>query len=71
MVRHGIQRAKVYGIKSRRDVCKYIDLMIVFGRDFDTNKRTGWAREILKRPGKSEAKVKSLLATAKLRLRKR
>ena len=68
MVRHGIERAGVYGIKSRADVCKYIDLMTVFGRDFDTDKRHRWAGEILKRRGKSEAKVKSLLRTAKLHL---
>ena len=33
MVQHGIQRAAAYGITARRDVCKYIDLRIVFGRD--------------------------------------
>jgi len=70
MARHGIERAGVYGIKSRRDVCKYIDLMTVFGRDFDTDKRHRWAREILKQRGKPDAKMESLLRAAKLRLGK-
>jgi hypothetical protein len=37
MVQYGIQRAAGYGVTAKRDVCKYIDLMIVFGRDFDTD----------------------------------
>jgi ADP-heptose:LPS heptosyltransferase len=70
MMRHGIERARVYGIESRADVCKYIDLMTVFGRDFDTHKQHRWARETLKRRGTSGAKMKSLLRAAKLRLGK-
>ena len=30
-IRHGVRRAAHYGITAKRDVCKYIDLMIVFG----------------------------------------
>ena len=40
MVQYGIKRAAVYGFTAKRDVCKYIDLMILFGRDFDTDKRS-------------------------------
>ena len=65
---HGIRRAAHYGITAKRDVCKYIDLMIVFGRDFDSDKRFRWAREILDRQGNSFAKMKALLPAAKLRL---
>jgi ADP-heptose:LPS heptosyltransferase len=71
LVRHGVDRAGRYGIKSRADVCKYIDLMIVFGQNFDTDKRHRWAREILTGRGGSEVKMKSLLRTAKLRLANR
>ena len=43
-IRYGIQRASEYRITAQRDVCKYIDLMFVFGRDFD---RDPWASSIL------------------------
>jgi len=35
MIRFGIERARQYDLTSERDVCKYIDLMFVLGRDFD------------------------------------
>ena len=44
---YGIQRSATYGITAKSDVCRYIDLMIVFGRDFDTDKKLPWAGEIL------------------------
>jgi hypothetical protein len=40
----GIGRARHYGFKAEREVCKYIDLMCVFGHDFQ---RLPWARRIL------------------------
>ena len=43
MIQHGIERAAAYGITAKRDVCKYIDLMAVFGSEFDTDSRTRWA----------------------------
>ena len=55
-VDHGIARAAAYGIRSERDVCKYVDLMFVFGRDFDLPAEQPWAAKILatagaRRPG--------------------
>ena len=47
VIHYGIQRAKSYGIIAERDVCKYIDLMIVFGRDFDKDPQLGWPAPIL------------------------
>ena len=38
-------RSRTYGIVTECDVCKYIDLMIAFGRDFD--QECVWARETL------------------------
>jgi hypothetical protein len=32
----GVLRAKAYGIQAERDMVKYLNLMFVFGRDFDT-----------------------------------
>ncbi len=71
MVQYGIQRAAVHGITAKRDVCKYIDLMIVFGRDFDTDGRSRWAGEILGRRRNPGVKMQILLQAAKLRLRRR
>ncbi len=50
-VRYGIQRAASYEITAEPDVCKYVDLMFGFGRDFDTDPRYPWAIAALKDPG--------------------
>jgi hypothetical protein len=44
----GIERAAAHDIYAEREVCKFIDLMLVFGIDFD--QRCPWAKEILKAP---------------------
>jgi len=49
-IRHGVARARTYEITSQRDVCKYIDLAFVYGRDFDTNPKLPWAGRILNDP---------------------
>jgi hypothetical protein len=46
-IQYGIGRAANYGIRGERDVCKYIDLMIVFGRDFDRDPNLPQARTTL------------------------
>jgi len=43
-IRFGIQRARTYSIVSERDVCKYIDLSLVYGRDFDKDTALPWGR---------------------------
>jgi hypothetical protein len=45
LIRLGIERAGGHGIVAERDVCKFVDLMLVFGADFD--RRCPWARESL------------------------
>jgi hypothetical protein len=47
-VRTGIERAARHGIVAERDVCKFLDIMFVFGFDFD--EALPWAREILGDP---------------------
>jgi hypothetical protein len=47
LIKYGIQRAAHYGITTQRDVCKYIDLSVVFGREFDTDPKLPWARSVL------------------------
>src|ERR1700722_5635023 len=44
-IRYGIERARGYEITASREVCTYIDLMIVFGPDFD--QELPWAASIL------------------------
>jgi len=46
-IQYGTQRAASYRIISERDVCKYIDLMILYGRDFDKDPNLPWAQSIL------------------------
>jgi hypothetical protein len=43
-VSDGIQRATAYGIEDNSDITVYLDLMIVFGREFD---QLPWACAIL------------------------
>ena len=47
IIRYGFERAESYGIVADGDVCQYIDVMIVFGRDFDTDPELPWAAAIL------------------------
>jgi hypothetical protein len=68
IVRHGIKRAAAHGITAKKDVCKYIDLAILFGPDFDTDKRSRWAAQILGQRASASARMQSLLTAAKRRL---
>jgi hypothetical protein len=45
LIHLGLQRTASHHLVAERDVCKYINLMVVLGRDFDH--RVPWAREIL------------------------
>jgi hypothetical protein len=68
LTQHGIRRDAGYGITTERDICKFINLAIVFGRDFDREERSAWATQILatgKTPG---SKIRSLCEAAKLQL---
>jgi hypothetical protein len=63
-IQGGIKRAAAYGMTAKRDVCKYIDLMIVLGRDFDTDNRYPWAGEILSERRDPSAKMQALHGAA-------
>ena len=71
LIQYGIRRAAHYGFNAKRDVCKYIDLMTIFGRDFDTDKRHHWAAAILARPTEPPLKMQSLFNIAQMRLKRR
>jgi len=44
---YGSQRATDYRIVAERDVCKYIDLIVLYGRDFDKDPNLPWAQSVL------------------------
>ena len=71
LVQHGILRARSHRITAKRDVVKYVDLMLVLGRDFDTDRRLRWAANILAQRSPSDYRMQSLLRAAKLHLKKR
>lgn len=68
-IRSGVKRAATYNIKAKRDVSRYIDLMMTFGPDFDKDKQLPWAGEILKTRNSPELKISVLLKTAGKHLR--
>jgi hypothetical protein len=41
-IRHGIQKARGYGFENELEICKYVNLMFIFGRDFDIHEEP-WA----------------------------
>jgi hypothetical protein len=65
----GIKRAATYGIKAKRDVCKYIDLVILLGRDFEKDGKLPWASEILNSQNQAHAKLEMLHQVARTHLR--
>ena len=67
-IQYGIQRAAAYGITGKSDVCKYINVMVLFGRDFDTNRRFPWAGEILSIDTNPSMKTSALHRAAKKHL---
>jgi len=47
-IEQAIRSAEGHGVVSPKGVCKYINLMMIFGPDFDTNPRTApWVQPIL------------------------
>lgn len=62
-VRHGMERAASYGIVAERDVCKYTEVMLRLGRNFDRDAAFPQLQAILNDPTLKfpEAKVCRLL----------
>ena len=69
VIRSGIERAASHDVRAKRDVCKYIDLMVVFGRGFDADPRFPWAREILASGEPAPRRMRDLFAAAQQYLR--
>jgi hypothetical protein len=64
LIGYGIERAARHQITTERDVCKFIDLMLVFGRDFDTDAGVAWAAPILETGRTAGSKIRALYAAA-------
>jgi hypothetical protein len=47
LIEYGVRRAAAHGFTSERNVCKYLDLMMCFGPDFDENPELKWPGPIL------------------------
>jgi hypothetical protein len=60
LIQYGIRRARTYRITSERDVSQYIDLMLRFGQDFDTDPRCAWAGYILANRKTARSKLRGL-----------
>lgn len=43
----GIKRAEKYDITSEFDIRRYLECVVVYGPDFDTNPKTAWAGPLL------------------------
>jgi len=69
LIRYGVRRSAAYGVTSKQDVCRYIDLMVALGRDYDKDDRLPWAREILQRTSNPGPKIQSLHRRAIAHLR--
>src|ERR1035437_7604303 len=44
----GIERAASYKVIAEGDVRRYLERMVIHGFDFDTNRRTHWAGQVLR-----------------------
>lgn len=68
-IRYGVKRAVSYQITAKRDVSRYIDLMVSLGRDFDRDPDLSWAGEILRTCNSADTKIKVLLMNAEKHLK--
>lgn len=50
-VETGVKKAALYGFNASPEVCQYVDLMFLLGREFDTDPSLRWAANILQKPG--------------------
>ncbi len=65
-IKYGIRKAARYGIVSERDICKYVELMMEWGRDCDEDPELPWITGILndKYPQGPAGKIECLFERA-------
>jgi hypothetical protein len=49
-IQNGIEKAKRYGFVEEPDICRYVDVMMVCGKNFDEDPQLPWASGILGDP---------------------
>lgn len=65
-VRYGIGRARDHGMETEREVARFVDLMWLLRRDFDTSPETAWTRPILAdKSSSAENRLRRLYAGAR------
>lgn len=57
-IRTGVEKAKCYGFIEESDLCRYIDISMVCGVDFDVDPKLPWANAILKDPAFTSPSVR-------------
>ena len=67
LIAHGCKRVAKYGFKGDADITKYIEVMLLFGDDFDADPRLTWAKTILQQRKSPAVKIKALYEEAKER----
>jgi hypothetical protein len=66
----GVDRARHHGFVSKKEICGLVDLMLIFGPQFDDDSRIPWARAILNNRSTTEAaKMQALIENADAFLR--
>ena len=48
LIRQGIRNAAGYGVVNEFDVGRYIEYVLLYGPNFDSDSKTAWAGEILR-----------------------
>ena len=57
-IRDLISRCKKYGFVSERDICKYLNLSMYFGMDFDNKAENEWMVSMLKDRNEPNASIR-------------
>jgi hypothetical protein len=60
IIQYGVKHVAKYGFKGDPDVTKYIEVMVLFGRDFDADPQLPWAGAILRKRKKPASKISAL-----------
>ena len=62
-IQYGIARAKSYGFSDEADICRYVDVMFAFHRDFDKDDSLPWASDILSNADLAQPNIRIELLT--------
>jgi hypothetical protein len=66
IIRWGRRRSRHYGIEREHDFFRYLNLMFIFGLQFDTNPKYPWAKQSLIGKGRPPARMDLLMDYAML-----